>query len=369
MHIPRNFVIFAAAILVVLGLALGLRAQVTQRVMPDNNVILQPSYLLSGAHDADLVVLGSSVGLSAGSDVSGNAALVGEFLTISGTIDGSLTAIGDTITLEPMAHVRGDVNLMGDSLIVAGRIDGNLVVNGGSLILHPSAQIAGTISTCVGAVDNPLNLAIGCTSPSSEPFAWLIALRNSALPEALLTVGTPSLGALALAAFGALGLVGTSVLAVTFFPRQISHIEEALRTRPRSFAGVGIASYALAVGLFFALTFLLALFPPLGLLLVPIFLLFGLALLLLALSGLITLSVILGDWLLRRSSRVPQPPLVAALAGSCALSLAFGALSLLPFGLVISAALLCLVSSAGLGASMYTRVGTRPAGRTYFVQG
>src|SRR5690606_8726217 len=144
-----------------------------------------------------------------------------------------------------------------------------------------------------------------------DPFAELIALRSAALGSSPFTAA-PSVATLALVVFGALALVGTSVLAVTFFPRHISHIEEAMRARPRNFGGVGIAVYALVIGLFFALTFLLALFPPLGLLLVPVFILLGVLLFVFFATGTITLAVMLGDWLLRRFSRHPQPPLVAA---------------------------------------------------------
>ena len=75
-----------------------------------------------------------------------------------------------------------------------------------------------------------------------------------------------------------------------------------MRARPRSFVGVGIATYALMLGVFAAVLFLLAIFPPLGLLLVPLFLILGLILLILCISGLSTLAVMLGDWLLRRNS-------------------------------------------------------------------
>lgn len=369
MRASRNFLVFAAAVILVLGLAVFLRPQVAQHTTPDNNVIFQTDYQLASVHTGDLVVLGETLLLSDESRVQGSAALIGDTVRVSGAVDGNLTAIGQTIILEDTAYVAGNASFMGENIRVAGRIDGSVTVNGGSLTIDPNAQLNGTISTCVGSVNSPQDIPIACTSPSIEPFAPLIALRNSALPETFLSGGVSSVGMLFGVVFAALALVGTAALAVTFFPRQISHIEEAMRARPRGFGGVGIAVYALVIGLFFALTFLLAVFPPLGLILVPIFLLIALFLLLFSLSGLITLAVMLGDWLLNRSSRVPQPPLIAAVVGSAALSALVAVISLLPFGLVISFLLLGLVSSVGLGASMFTRIGTRPVGHTYFVQG
>ena len=369
MRTSRNFLVFAAAVILVLGLSVFLRPQVARHTAPDNNVIFQQDYWLASIHPGDLVVLGETLFLAGESRVQGSAALIADTVRVSGVIDGDLTAIGQTIIVEETARITGNASLMGENLTIAGQIDGNVVVNGGSLTIDPGARLAGTISTCVGAVTSPQEIPIACTSPGIEPFAPFIALRNSALPETFLSAGVSSVEMLVATVFGALALIGTSVLGVTFFPRQISHIEEAMRARPRSFGGVGIAVYALLIGLFFALTFLLAVFPPLGLILVPVFLLLGLALLLFSLSGLVTLAVILGDWLLNRSARVPQPPLVAAVAGSVALSALVAVVALLPFGLVISFLLLGLFCSVGLGASIFTRVGTRPVGRTYFVQG
>ncbi|MEP7292108.1 MAG: polymer-forming cytoskeletal protein [Chloroflexota bacterium] len=369
MRARRNFLVFATAVIVVLGLALLLRPQMAQRAVLDKGVILTSDYHLSSAHSGDLVVLGDTLQLGDESVVAGSAALIGDTVLIDGVVDHDLTVIGDNITLSSTAHIRGNVRLLGDSFTIAGRVDGDVTLNGDNLTIDPNAQISGTISACVEAVDNPQGFAIACTSPSIEPFATLIALRSSVFHEMALGGGVRPTGMLVLTVFGSLALMGTSVLAVTFFPRRISHIEEAMRARPRSFVGVGIASYALIIGLFFALTFLLAIFPPLGFLLVPIFLIVGLMLLILSLSGLVTLAVILGDWLLSRVSRVPMPPLIAAVVGSLTLSLVLAGISLLPFGYVISFVLLGAVSSVGLGASLFTRIGARPVGRTYFVQG
>jgi Polymer-forming cytoskeletal len=366
----RNRLIFVAAIIVLLVLGMLLRPQVAERAAPDKNVIFTSSYQLSTVHDDDLVVVSDTIALNAGSRVSGDASLIGQNLGVAGKVDGDLTLLGETLTLLPSAEIDGDANLAGKSITIDGTIDGDLLVNGTSLLILPTARINGAVNFCGPINDQRADAAAPiCAPPALDPFAQLVALRNQGFDGSGFAMQVAPVGMLMFAVIGTLVLVGTSTLAVTFFPRQVSHIEEAMRARPRSFVGVGMATYALIIGLFFALTFLLAIFPPLGFLLIPIFLIVGLLLLILSLSGLVTLAVILGDWLLRRLSRVPQPPLIAAVAGSLALALGLVLVSLLPFGFFISAALLGVVSSVGLGASLFTRVGTRPVGRTYFVQG
>jgi len=211
------------------------------------------------------------------------------------------------------------------------------------------------VSACSGNIDDQ---RVGASQPTclSAEFQPLAAQARTLVMIVLLVLGT-------------LALTGMSALLVTFFPRQISHIEEAMRARPRRFGGVGIAAYGLAIGVFFALLLLLAILPPLGLLLIPVFLILSLLLFGLSVTGLVTLAVMLGDWLLRHTSKVPTPPLIAAVIGSILLSMGLAGIALLPFGVPISAVLFGAISSVGLGAALFTRIGTRPVGRTYFVQG
>lgn len=371
MRTQRNRLLFVAAIIVLLVLGLLLRPQVMQHAAPDENIIFSSEYQLSDFHADDLVVVGSALTLDADSRVGGDASLAGQSLGVAGQVDGDLTLVGEEVIILPGAEINGDVNIAGKQATIGGTITGDLRVSGAALTILPNAQLEGDFSFCGQQLDDqrPNAAPPECLPPLIDPYAELIALRDRGLDGSRFAMQVAPVGMLVAAVVGTLVLTGTSALAVTFCPRQVSHIEEAMRARPRSFAGVGIATYALVLGLFFAVTFLLAIFPPLGFVFIPIFLIIGLALFVLSLSGLVTLAVILGDWLLRRFSRVPQPPLVAAVAGSLVLSAGVALVALLPFGFFVSAALLALFSSAGLGASLFTRIGTRPVGRTYFVQG
>ena len=362
----RNFVIFAGAVAAVLILALLLRQPVTQRaVLDDKNIIVKSDYHVSDTHTGDLVVMGSSsVGIDNTGVVKGNASLIGDAVRVAGMVEGNLTVLGKSVSIDSNAEINGKTSLMGTNIIIGGHINGDLIINGETVTILPNTDINGSVNACgKNVIDRRPDSSIAtCNGVDLTPFAPLLALRNSSGD----LVGAARL---ALALFGALLLTGMSVLSVTFFPRQISHIEEAMRARPRSFVGVGIATYALEIGLFFALLFFLAILPPLGLLLIPVFMILSLLLLLLSVSGLVTLVVMLGDWLLRRATRPPMPPLIAAVIGSLALSAGLAVIALLPFGMAISFLLLGAMSSVGLGASLFTRIGTRPVGRTYFIQG
>ncbi len=374
MRSRRNVLIFGAAVIVVLVLTTLARQIVAGRdVVDENNIIAQEDYRLNDTHSGDLVVFGSNINLAETSHVTGSAAFVGDTVRASGQIGGDLTAVGSTLLIDPSAHIAGQASLVGKNITLGGQIDGDLYVSGETLTILPDTQINGTLNACFQSIKdgraNPGDLS--CNHENFAPFTALIALRNSAVRDtAGAMIQLSPVSALVLAVFGTVLLAGASMLAVTLFPRQISHIEEALRARPRGFGGVGIAVYVLGIGLFLVLIFALAVVPPLGLLLIPLFLIVGLLLGILSLAGLITLALMLGDRVLRRrSARMGTPPLIAALVGSVIISVLLAGIALLPFGFVLSFLALNVLNVGGLGAALFTRAGTRPLRRSYFVTG
>lgn len=324
--------------------------------------------------DGDLVVVAEEIVLPAGSTLEGNAALVGSSVLIDGAqLAGDLTVIGEVINVTEQAEIVGNASLLGDMILFSGTVEGDLRITGDRLTLAPGARVSGYVYACVEKlqVQAPAIRVHDCDARTAlAPFSALIALREEGLTlSPLLPAQVPAALLLATFALTSLLLAGLTTLTVTLFPRQISLIEDAMRARPRSLAGAGLAVFLLAAGLSAGLLVLLAALPPLGLLLVPLYAIGSLLLLVLVAAGLVTLALMLGDWLLHWIMRAPPPPLIAAAAGSLALSLAFLGLGLLPYGYVISPLLLMLVSSVGLGAALFTRLGTRPLRRSYFVQG
>ena len=340
-------------------------------LVDDKNVILQSNYRLSDTHDDSLVVFGSVVELDAGSRVTGDASFITDKLNITGEVDGDLNVLGGSLTVAEGAQIGGDVNATGTTVTFGGNVNGDLLISAENIILLPSAQISGTIDACApNVIDQRVGVSqTTCTDDGFNPFAALIAVRETAMGSTTFGARLDSAITILVGVVCTILLTGASALVVTLFPRQISHIEEAVRARPRRLGSIGVATYALTLGLALVLIVVLANLPPLGLLLVPFYLILTILLLILSFAGLITLALMLGDWLARRISKLHTPPLIAAMIGSVLLSAGLALISLLPFGFAISFLLLGVISSVGLGGALATRIGTRSVQRAYFVQG
>lgn len=334
-----------------------------------------------------------------------NLTILADEMTIAERVEGDLIAIARLVMVTETGHVTGNLWVVSDSFLSEGRIDGNLVVisdeflhdgilNGGLTLLADNAliegQIAGAVNVSAGYVtvnsaglttDQPLQLCATTVIGVSEftcsragRFALLeslVALRtggNTGIDLSAPLLSGDLLGAAALLGL-TLGIVGMSALAVAAFPRQISRIEDAIRAQPRSMGGAGLALYALALGVSLGMVVLLGLLPAVGVVLMPVWLLLGIGLLTLLLMGWITLSMMIGEWLMRRLSRTGAPPLVTAVAGGLLLWAIFAAAAILPFGAPIGGIFLALIGAVGAGAALFTRLGTRPLRSSYFVQG
>jgi len=85
--------------------------------------------------------------------------------------------------------------------------------------------------------------------------------------------------------------------------------------------------------------------------------------------GWITMALLTGDWLVRRFMRRTSPPMLTVIAGSLGLFLIWTVIGILPFGPLLGLVMVLVIGAAGLGAVIMTRLGTRTAARSYFVQG
>src|SRR5690606_30075795 len=142
-----------------------------------------------------------------------------------------------------------------------------------------------------------------------------------------------------------------------------------VHTGPRSLGGTGLMMMALAAGVTFALIAAVVAVPPLGLVLVPVYVLAALVFFGMALAGWITITLVIGDFLLRRIGRVALPPLVIAAVGNLTLLLVWNLLALHPTTRILGLIGLIGLGTIGLGATFITRLGTRPVHRSYLVQG
>lgn len=350
----RNLLIFGLVIAAVVLLA-GMARQraLPTGVTPPQNIIITQGYELDATIDDSLVVIADSIQLGEGSRVRGDAALIGRGrVRLDGQIDGDLTVMSDTLEIGKSSRISGDVAFMGNRITIEGSIAGDLTAFGQTLMLSPSSPVGGLVTACVGVLDTA-NISAEQLRPCREhemigTFAPLQAVRSS-----VSGAGVPAeslLGTLPVA----LALAALAALAVTAFPGRFIRVEEALRVMPRGLARAGCLTLLVAAGLAAALVVALAVAPPLGVVLLPVGVLLGLALLVMALVGWITLALYLGHRLLRLGT---LPPLVAVIPGSLGLCLLTYALALLPFGVLFLLAGVAALAALGLGAALATRFG------------
>jgi|GEM_PF-726641 len=359
-------------------------------ILDSKGMVLQDSYVVTGAVDGDLVIAADSVTFAEGSRVDGSVSVIGSSVDIGGLIEGNLTVFSDSLVIAPNATIQGDLSFIGSSARIEASVNGDVSLTADSITFSESARFDGAISACA---NNMTDTRVGGADVRTtcafyrwfEPLGALIALRDAefvlpyqtgelsfnyvrATPTEILIGGVLS----------SLFMAGIAGLTVTVFPRQISRIEEAIRSNPRNSGSVGLATFLLGFGITIAMIVFIAVVPPVGLLLLPIYGLAFLALLIFTFAGWVTLSMVIGDWITRKvtpasarlsTQRRITPPLVSAVIGSFALSLLGTLLSLLPLGGVIALAVLGGASSVGLGAALSTRMGTKSLSQTTFVQG
>lgn len=361
----RRFgLIILGLIIILLVLAVALRSP--RPVMRDDGVIVASIYRQVGQSEGDLVVTGQELFIDPEAHVIGNASLIGQRVEIGGQIDGDVIVLADETVILPDAVVGGSLHILGEAAQVDGKIDGDLQLHSSSADVAPTAEIGGVVRVCDPNLISGLSAERQRVEPCDEldVFAPLIALRNGvSLREQLpAPLDTMSL------VIGGLLFVGVTGLMVTILPLRVSRVEEAIRQRPLSLLGVGAAVYMLAVGLSIAVIITLAGFPPLALVVVPLFavVMFGAGIF--TLFGLPTMALIIGDALIARMGQ-RQPPVIAAVFGAAVLYLGLTVVGLLPFGEGFVLLLGGAVGALGSGGAAATRFGGQPAQRAYFIQG
>jgi hypothetical protein len=364
----QKIILLTVLVLTMFVMANNLRQRFTlQSPVDTDNIIFANDYLLSGKHDGALVIVANTVDGGDAGTIAGDAALIGrEGVNFHGITTGDLTVMGENIDL--YGDVAGSTAVMGDIIVINGHFSGPVTVIGKFLTVGADSTFP-SLTACVNDLnDNRIgaNKQRQAISPCQDKAA---ALATFAPFQALRGDGAGSSGGLLFSLMSSLLLTVLSALAVTIFPRQFSHIQEAIISIPRGLAGVGCMTGLLAVGIAAGIGVLLAVVPPLAVVLVPLGFLFALLLLCLSVIGWITLALLLGNTLVLRFKGKPQPPLVAAALGSLVLFAVWHLLALLPFGWMIALLGIAAFGSMGLGGTVATRIGTRPLRRQYFVQG
>lgn len=341
----RRYLLILGVMAAVIVLAVGLMRRWTPPAAPRNVMVTQDYELTATVEDA-LVVAADTVRLDSDSRVRGDAALIGRSsVYVDGRIDGSLTVMSDRLDIGPHAQINGDVAFLGNQITVAGTITGDLSAVARTITAAPSTAITGTVTACAETLETTALRAdqlLPCRD--HDTLNALTALQNLNVAGLLLPL-VPGLAALA-------------ALAVAAFPRRFSRLALLLRSTPRSLARPGCLGLLAVIGLAAGLVLLLALVPPIGLVLLPFGLLLALGLLVLAGIGWTTLALLAGNWLARGTA---LPPVVAVIPGSLLLGLGLAGAALTPVGLILVLVTLAALIALGLGATLAARRSRRPA--------
>ncbi len=368
----RKLLVFAAVIIIILVIGGAVsRVAVHRAVTNQNEPIFTSSYILNNTKSDDLFVIADFVQLQRESHVEADASLIGRNrVAVSGIIDGDLTVMGNEIEISSGSQINGDATLIGNNILINGQVTGRLHVIAEHLSIDGDARLSDDTMLCAQNMTiTNIDQTLGTRQCSNDEREGWQALRDGTLLQKAFAGGKFSFAEFIFSGIFALGLAALSGLIVMIFPRRFGHMTEAIRTLPRRASRVGCLTQILALALMLGLGTLIAVLPPLGLILLPILALLLLPLSIMFVIGWMTMALLAGDWLLRRFARRSTPPMLTVIAGSLGLFFIWTLVGIFPFGLVINGLMFVLIGAIGLGAAIMTRAGTRSPARTYFVQG
>ena len=256
-----------------------------------------------------------------------------------------LTILGGNAVLEQDSIVKGNIQLLGGSLDVDGEVKGDVLAAGGLLKLGPTAHVDGDVTIAGALLERDDRAYIGghLTTESDIPFNftefngmwnpfqwWLNSLWNVVWYIGL-----------------AFGLSALAVLVMMFFEKQTELTSQVLIKQPTASTGLGCLTAVVVPFAAIILTLTICLIPAVmvALLIIGVAITFGW----------IALGLEVGQRLSIQLHQDWAPPFAAGI-GTFILVLVGGLLNIIPFiGWVFTA----LVSSAGIGAVLLTRFGTK----------
>ncbi len=296
----------------------------------------------------------------AGEAEQGQVIFGGSFTLESGDVlNGDLVIFGGSAELEQGSIVDGDVLLFGGNVEVNGKIKGDLALLGGNADLGPSAVIEGDVVTLGGNVDRAEGAIVEGQLRSAEGFNRTFSFDFPNLPDfddtfRIRPFGRSSVGPFFSPVTGILWFVlrtlvvaALAILVVLFWPKPVERAGSAAVSQPIVAGGLGCLTFIVA-----PMLILLMAITIIGL---PLSFLAVVALVVAVVFGWIAIGVEVGrrmaeafDWEIH--------PAAAAGIGTLAVGFVVGGIGLIP---CIGWLAPLLVGSAGLGAVILTRFGSR----------
>ena len=296
----------------------------------------------------------------AGEAEQGQVIFGGTFTLENGQVlNGDLVIFGGSVELKEGSIVKGDVLLFGGNAEIHGEIDGDLALLGGNADLGPTAVITGGVATMGGNVDRAEGAIVEGDFVSAEGFYLPFNFELPNLPDFRDTVRVrpferSSFGPFFSPVTGILWFVlrsllvaALAILVVLFWPKPAERAGNAAVSQPIVAGGLGCLTLVVVP--------ILAVLVAITIIGLPLSFLTVVALVVAVVFGWIAIGVEIG----RRMAEAFEweiHPAASAGIGTLAVSFVVGGIGLIP---CIGWLAPLLVGSAGLGAVILTRFGSR----------
>ncbi|MBN2469798.1 MAG: hypothetical protein JXN59_03650 [Anaerolineae bacterium] len=320
-------------------------------------VIFTDHYLLGEADrvDGSLVVVAQTITLESGSVITGDAALLGNAITVEGEIRGELTTLGEDVVLADGSHIEGSVFLCADAI----HRQHNAHINGS---YQPGCEQIGSL------LQEVVPVAFDSSRWQWEEGEFSLAdwRERMGVTEHVSTVQSLTFGQRMAGMLGVALLAGAfSAMFTLIVPLRLRRVSDAALSAPLTTVGVGLLSLVVAGGvtglvvlsLVLVITFCLVPFVGLGWVILGVMLLLGWA----------AISLPFGAWFLARLGVRRVSPVAAATVGALLVAGISGLLALTLWTTPLYILVMLLLASWGLGAVVLTRLGGQiyPAGRPH----
>ncbi|MCX7851858.1 MAG: polymer-forming cytoskeletal protein [Caldilineales bacterium] len=333
---------------------------------PSANNLFVWRWLLAGLMLVLMLLAAPGPIMAQGPD-EGDRVLMGENLTLARgeTRRGDVVILSGQLRMEPDSMLDGDVAVIGGSATVAGTVTGDVAVIGGSLRLEATAFIQGDVVSVGGTLERHPQAIVrgniahgfrfGPETGMRLPFDsdWITPPLETTPPRPRVWdwLGGFFLNGLTAVALATLMAV-LGVLLVVAFPQPTGRVAQTVRENPVLSFGVGLLTEALALPLLVVLTVTICL--------APLALLTALALVAAWMFGWLAVGWVMGQWLARAFNARQTTPVLEMAVGVILLTLLWRLPLVIPcLGRLVSAGVLIVAGSIGLGAVLLSRFGSQ----------
>ncbi|MFZ4827492.1 MAG: hypothetical protein ACOYLB_09050 [Phototrophicaceae bacterium] len=311
-----------------------------------------------------LVATGETIHIVDGVQINGQLLAIGTDLHIDGEVLGDVTLLGETVQADLTAH--GQSVLAAETVTLNGQFDGDVLAMATTLTLSPSVTTSGRVIGCYETLANQAGASVAdCeysivrdqlrqTILGFSQLSWLTLTR----PKWLTTLLSPfpSLG-------NGLWFIAMSAFLTLLFPQRFAHARESLRQRPIRVVLIGLCILLLLLGISALGTLLVVYIPISAIGVLPILGLAWAVHSLLQGFGWSVVVYMLGHWINLNYRKHDFPPFIESTVGGLSLFLLLLFMGWLPFGGRSSLVLILVLSMAGAGAVVFSRLGTRTQNR------